>query len=149
MAISELYITRHLLQETVEESGRLIWRDKDSRGYWAERNGIRIELVSVPSNIGSRVFLTFSEGFHKAHIAEPLDRGLLGSRYDSEDERELAYQMKQLWTAAQEQCVRREIANRQRSSAIREAIFHRLLFGDRQSAEVEAEEPRPRSHRLT
>ena len=138
MPFSELYVMQHLLQQTLAGRGGIVWREKETDGYLAEINGITVEFASVHTNIGPRLYVTFSEGLNKVHIAEPVPNGFIRHRYDTDDQRQLAERMKDLSQAIARQCAKREMAAVAFGAAIREAIFRRLLFG--QATSVDAQE---------
>ena len=130
MAISELYVVQHLLQQTVAERDGLRWEQKGSGGYVTQLNGVSIHFAQVESNIGSRLYITFKDGVHKSDIAEPINRGIVRTRYESEDQRQLAEEMRALADAISRQCADRELAAIKYRAAHREALFRRLLFGE-------------------
>lgn len=128
MPLSGTYVVQHLVQGTV--AGELQWgEDNDSGGHAARLNGVLVEFVRLQSSTESRLWLSLSCTFDKVHIPEPRRHGFLGSRYANDDDRQLAERLQELEVAVARQCAQRKQVSAQSATALRQAMFHRLVFG--------------------
>ena len=135
MSVSDSYIVQYLLQSTLDREPIAIWKEKD-HGFRTVVRGVGVELDLVPSRTGDRVFLTFAAGEHRVHIAEPLDLGLLSSKYESEDKRELASLMRELLRGVARTCAGRHAEASADPAGSRETVFKRLLFSEEPSGAI-------------
>ncbi len=144
MAISELYVVRHLLQETTRSPQGIIWTEKESEGYCATYNGVSLRLFQIHSSTGTRLWISLAHDLNEIHITEPDRAGLLRGRYKTEDDHQLARSINDLATAVERQCDQRRLAAAASEKATREAIFHRLLFGEPIMKTTGASDPQER-----
>ncbi len=128
MPNSDLYVVQHLLQETLRHQQSIVWQEKSSEGYSTVMNGVSVDLLQVDSSTGSRLVIFLSEGSSEVHIAEPLRRGFLRTRYLTVDQERLAQALHKLAAAVARQCEKRKMNAIASEQAVREAIFSRLLF---------------------
>lgn len=138
MAISDSYMVRHLAAETVLERDPLVWSEPESGGYLADRNGVRIHVIVSQSRTGSRIWVTFSRNVCKAHIAEPLNTGILRPKYADAEQSELAMALRELVEAIGAQIAARERLAREAAGEIRESVFRQVLFGAKEAEGGEA-----------
>ena len=128
MAISDMYVTQHLLEETICDS--MAWRESESGGYFADRNGVRVEVTVEHSRTGQRIYIAIGDGLYKVHIAEPVSTGVFRPKYNDGDQLRLATVVRELFEAVVAQCARRERMARESADRVRNALFQRLLFGE-------------------
>jgi hypothetical protein len=138
MAISDIYLVQYLLQGTQAVPKRIVWREKDTEGYEAEVSGVLLELGLAASTAGSHLYLTLSLKRDKVCIEEPRSTSLFRQRYESEDHRQLAALMSNLQAAIVLQCCSRGPVAVEERCRIRETIFRRVLFEDREAARPNA-----------
>ena len=129
MAISDGYVVQYLLQTTLTQSLAARWEQTEG-GYRTSVRGVLVELDIVPSRAGDRLFLTFTHEGRRTSIAEPLDMGLLNSKYENDDQRTLANLMRELVRCVARQSVDRLSGPAEPDSSSREAILRRLLFDE-------------------
>jgi hypothetical protein len=127
MPISDNYVVQYLLQETQASSESILWTEKESQGYVANFRGIQLDLDSIPSRAGSRLFLSISCVAERIQIHEPLNRGIFAPRYESEDERRLVGLLKELTAAISAQCAARRKRSAEKTEVIRQSIYGRLI----------------------
>jgi hypothetical protein len=128
MPISDLYVVRHLLQETLRHPQNIVWQEKSFESYSTVVNGVSVDLLHIDSIACSRLVILLSEGFSEVHIAEPLRRGFLRTRYLTVDQEQLAQALHKLAAAVARQCEKRKMIAIESEQAIRETVFRRLLF---------------------
>ena len=128
MPISDSYFVQTVLQQTLAHSDRLEWTGKESEGFRAEINGVQLDLDSVATRGGPRIYLTLTRDGRRAFVEEPVNLGLVTEGYHSEAQRELAHLLRELFCAASDQCAERE--QRSQGSGVREALFRMALFGE-------------------
>ena len=125
--ISDNYFVQALLQGTQADREALQWSSKESEGFRTTLNGVQLDLDSVPTRGGPRLYLTLSRDEQRVYVEEPVNIGLMFEGYQSESQRELAGLLRELFCAVAEQCAEREQANG--ASPVREALFRMALFG--------------------
>jgi hypothetical protein len=128
--ISESYFVQALLQQTLAQHRRIEWTAKESEGFRTEVNGVMLELDSVATRSGPRLYLTLGRDHQRAFVEEPVNLGFFHEQYGTEGEKDLAALLRELFCAAAQQCVEREVHNQQGSE--REALFRRALFGNQE-----------------
>jgi hypothetical protein len=128
MPISDLYLVQHLLQETLRHPQNIVWQEKSFKNYSTIVNGVSVDLLHVDSMACSRLVILLSDGFSEVHIAEPLRRGFLRTRYLTVDLEQLAQALHKLAAAVARQCEKRKMNAIASEQDIRESIFRRLLF---------------------
>jgi hypothetical protein len=126
--ISDTYFIQSLLQSTQPGPEGLQWASKESEGFRAALNGVQLDLDSIPTRAGPRLYLTLTRDQQRVFIEEPVNTGLIFEGYQSEGQRELAGLMRELFCAVVEQCSERE--QRFGANPVREALFRRVLFGE-------------------
>jgi hypothetical protein len=149
--ISDNYFVQSLLQSTKQPvqppdiggGNALQWLAKESDGFRATLNGVQLDLDSVPTRGGPRLYLTLTRDRQRAYVEEPANMGLLSEDYESESQRELARLLRELYCAVAVQCSERERLDG--TSPIRDALFQRVLFGDTDPADPPMLASRPRS----
>ncbi len=129
MAISDSYVVQYLLETTLTQPQGMRWEQTEG-GFRAEIRGVAVEFDIVPSRTGDRLFLTLSYGGRRTCIAEPLDVGLLNSKYESEDQRNLAGLMRELIRGVARQCADRAADPAEPDGRAREVVLRRLLFDE-------------------
>ena len=139
--ISDNYFIQALLQQTVAHRNKLEWAAKESEGFRAETNGVQLDLDSVATRGGPRIYLTLTRDDKRAFVEEPVNLGFLTEGYHSEAQRELARLLRELFCAATEQCAEREQLSQ--GGAAREALFRLALFGDSGDGFNRAYQPKP------
>jgi hypothetical protein len=127
MPISDAYVVQYLLQATRASEDSIVWLEKESDGYIANFRGVRLELDSIPSRAGPRLYLSLSCVSERIQIQEPFNRGIFREKYDSEDEQRLAGLMKELTAAAASQCAARRNRTQETVELIRQSIYGRLI----------------------
>ena len=136
MPISDNYFVQSLLQSTqqsVQPPGSqdvqgLQWLAKESDGFRATLNGVQLDLDSIPTRGGPRLYLTLTRDRQRAYVEEPANMGFPSEDYESESQRELARLLRSLYCAVAAQCSERERLDG--TSPIRDALFQRVLFGE-------------------
>jgi hypothetical protein len=134
--ISDAYIIQYLLDGTSEVPAQIYWREKDAEhfGYVAQLEGVDVILEPIYSRAGSRLVLWFCHDGEEFGITEPADKGWLGRKFSTEDERHLAKLFRGLIKAVVSQCTIRRQRAEQNQEEIRERISHRVLFGEPREA---------------
>lgn len=129
MAVTDLYVAKYLLDSTQGLRAPLSWQSGEGGGYAAEIHGVRLGLFHSHSMGWSGLCLSFTRGDDVIHIEEPRTAGIFGRNYESEDDRQLADALQELWQAvARQYCDRKTQAWRLRQS-IRETLYQQVLFG--------------------
>jgi len=126
--ISDTYFVQTLLQATHPGPDQLQWASKESEGFRAALNGVQLDLDSVPTRGGPRLYLTLTREQQRVYVEEPPNIGLITEGYKSESQRELAGLLRELFCAVAEQCAERE--RQSGTSPVREALFRMALFGE-------------------
>ena len=130
MPITDNYFVQNLLQCTTHGgNAALLWTSKESEGFRAALNGVQLDLDSVPTRGGPRIYLTLSCEKQRVYIEEPLNTGVVFEGYDSEGQGDLARLMRELFCAVAEQ--RAEQDRMAGEGTAREALFRMALFGER------------------
>jgi hypothetical protein len=127
MPISDAYVVQYLLQETRGHRGALQWQEKDAECFAAELHGVEIELSTIRWRSGPRIFLTLTSVPGQIDVSQPVNKGLFREKYNSVDDEQLAYLLKQLARAVTDQCSARARRTRESVDEIRESIFRRLI----------------------
>jgi hypothetical protein len=125
--ISDSYFVQSLLQSTRSGDPPLEWAAKENEGFRAGLNGVQLDLDSVPTRAGPRLYLTLTRDRQRAFVEEPVNTGFFVEDYQSESQREVARLLRELYCAIAEQCNERECMNG--ASPVREALFRIALFG--------------------
>jgi len=126
--ISDTYFVHTLLQATQPGQDALQWASKESEGFRTELNGVQLDLDSVPTRGGPRLYLTLTREQQRVYVEEPPNTGFVLEGYQSEAQRELAGLLRELFCAVAEQCAERERLCG--TSPVREALFRMALFGE-------------------
>jgi len=131
MAVSNTYVVRHLLQETLRPDGGIVWHERpmEQAGYTTCAGDLRIELERVYCRAGSRLLLRFRCDNDDFSLLEPEGHGWFGRRYHSEDDATLAELMRTLMRAAGRQCHQRRVKSLENPNDVRERVYQNLLFG--------------------
>lgn len=127
MPISDHYVIQFLLQATRSHNELIRWEEKESEGYVAIFNNVRLEIDSVASRTGSRLYVSLSYASKKSFIAEPHNSGVFREKYEDDEQRCLAHRMMELARAVACQCAARNKRNAEPEPATREAIYKRLI----------------------
>jgi hypothetical protein len=108
----------------------MVWAAKASEGFRSESHGVVLELDSVATRNGARLYLTMTCGEEKVLVEEPVAMALFGDAYETEVQRDLARLMRELFTSAAGQCAERERSLAAAASTItKQEMFRRILFG--------------------
>ena len=131
MPISDNYCVQALLQSTQATarngSPTLQWISKESEGFRTAAHGVQLDLDSMPTRGGPRLYLALSRDEDRVYVEEPLNEG-----NQSDADRELARLLRELFCRVAEQCSERARANE--ASPVRDALFRQALFGERESS---------------
>ena len=111
MPISDNYFVQSLLQSTRTGNPVLEWTAKESEGFRSELNGVQLDLDSVPTRAGPRLYLSLTRDRQRAFVEEPFNTGFFVEDYQSESQREVARLLRELYCAIAEQCAERESMN--------------------------------------
>jgi hypothetical protein len=125
--ISDNYFVQSLLQSTRTGNPVLEWTAKESEGFRSELNGVQLDLDSVPTRAGPRLYLSLTRDRQRAFVEEPFNTGFFVEDYQSESQREVARLLRELYCAVAEQISERESMSG--TSPVREALFRIALFG--------------------
>lgn len=129
MALTDVFVTQFLVQETEAAVDGVCWRDLDSGGYETCLNGLTVQIEQSHNRAGAFICLTVLSGPEKIHITEPRSTSIIGRKYASEDDRMLADLMRRLFKGVEAQCEARRRRSADRAEEIRQAILQRLVFG--------------------
>lgn len=132
MPISDAYIVQYLLDGTSEVPTQIHWceKDADQVGYVAMVEEVDVFLGPFYSRAGSHLCLRFRHSDEEFSIREPAAGGWLGSKFCTEDERELSTLFRKLIAAVTSQCAVRRHRAEANQEQIRERIGRRVLFGE-------------------
>jgi hypothetical protein len=129
MALTDIFVTQFLLQETAATLDGVCWRELDSGAYETHINGINVQLEQCQDRVGAWLCLTVSAEPEKVYISEPRSTSLIGRKYPNEDDRTLAELLRALMESVVAQCEERRRRSAERTQEIRQQILHRLVFG--------------------
>ena len=129
MALTDIFVTQFLLQETEATVDGVCWRELDSGGYQAQLNGVTVLIEQSHTRAGAFLCLTIVSGAEKIYITEPRSTSIIGRKYASEDERTLAELLRTLMKGAAAQCEQRRRRSAEQAEEIRQDILQRLVFG--------------------
>jgi|WetSurMetagenome_2_1015567.scaffolds.fasta_scaffold114381_4 hypothetical protein len=127
MPISDSYIIQYLLQETRDGGPSVVWREAGSEEYTTSIRDMRIELHSVHSRAGARLYLSIVCARGRIHIEEPPNIGFFRKRYRSESQRYLAEMMEELARSVGRQCDKRRRELSAGAEDIRQTVYRRLI----------------------
>lgn len=129
--IQESQVVNWLIQNTIATSGFIEWEREDAGQYVASvvRSDLQINLALklLGSRTGSKVALElYIKKSSKVAIIEPSP---FFRKYDSDDEKELAEALKQLYKTVAHQHANRELKQMDNEKECKQIIFKALLAG--------------------
>ncbi len=127
---SDLCISRWLLQLVEDPQTTAVWKIcGNGATYFAEFNEgdalVRVEVGIVQRQVVARFS---SPGLGEVSIVEPLPH-ILGKRYGTPDEEELADALKRFLQGVSHQSAERELHRLKTEKERKQKIFHRLING--------------------
>ena len=128
----DLYIVQGLLRDT--ERGNLIWR-KNARGacfvnFGKEKIGIHVEIERVQSKPIAQTVIRFSSSdLGEVRVIEPVPKWLFSKRHGSEEDQELAEEIRHLLVVVVDQIAKQQLKDMETEDVRKQEIFQRLLSG--------------------
>lgn len=132
MALTDVFVTQFLVQETEASVKPIRWQELDSGGYGTELNGIRIQMLESHSRTDTLLCLALISDLDKVYVWEPRSTAVFSRKYHDEDQRRLAESLHKLHKAVMLQCERRRQHKAAHAEEIREQILRRVVFGAEQ-----------------
>jgi hypothetical protein len=129
MALTNVFVTRYLLQETEAALHPIRWSETESGGWTTEVNGLRLDLSENQSRAGTLVSIQVRQGPEKIFITEPQSTSVFGRKYRSDDDATLAELLRNLVKAAAAQCAARRQRGALEADVVRQSLLQQLVFG--------------------
>jgi hypothetical protein len=129
--ITDAYTIQFLLESTLALPPSIDWREvaNESLSFAATVGVVAITITEIHTRAGVRTELNLRSDGEEFSLYAPIPVGWFGKRFASPGDKDLADRLKELLSAAAQQCADRREQARAHPDDLRERMYRKLLFG--------------------